>query len=247
MSSRRPIIGIAAALENASYGVWSGPCALLMYSYVEAVQQADAMALMLPPDPALIADPDPVLDLIDALLLAGGSDVDPSRYGQERHPATVGLVPLRDEFELALVNRAIERDIPTLCICRGMQVLNVARGGTLHQHLPDVVSNEEHRRNVGTFDGNEHDVRLEPGSLVAEASGADVTITRSHHHQGVDEIGEGLVVTARSEFDDLPEAIELPDSSFVLGVQWHPEADPASKIISALAEQARQRISVASS
>jgi putative glutamine amidotransferase len=247
MSSRRPIIGIAAALENASYGVWSGPCALLMYSYVQAVQQADAMALILPPDPALIADPDPVLDLIDALLLAGGSDVDPSRYGQERHPATVGMVPLRDEFELALVNRAIERDIPTLCICRGMQVLNVARGGTLHQHLPEVVSNEEHRRNVGTFDGNEHDVRLAPGSLVAEASGSDVTLTRSHHHQGVDAIGDGLVVTARSEFDDLPEAIELPDSSFVLGVQWHPEADPASKIVSALAEQARQRISVASS
>jgi putative glutamine amidotransferase len=232
MSSRRPIIGIAAALENASYGVWSGPCALLMYSYVQAVQQADAMALILPPDPAL---------------LAGGSDVDPSRYGQERHPATVGMVPLRDEFELALVNRAIERDIPTLCICRGMQVLNVARGGTLHQHLPEVVSNEEHRRNVGTFDGNEHDVRLAPGSLVAEASGSDVTLTRSHHHQGVDAIGDGLVVTARSEFDDLPEAIELPDSSFVLGVQWHPEADPASKIVSALAEQARQRISVASS
>jgi putative glutamine amidotransferase len=247
MSDRRPIIGIATALERAQYGLWDGPCALLQISYVEAVQRADAMALMIPPDPALIENPDEILDRIDALVLAGGCDVDPSLYGQEQHPKTVGLVPARDEFELALITRAIERDMPTLGICRGMQVLNVARGGTLQQHLPDVLATDTHRRNAGTFDGNEHDVVLVPGSLAAQVAGSELTMTKSHHHQGVGEIGEGLVVSGRSATDELPEAIELPDSSFVLGVQWHPEADVASQVIGALVEEARQRISVASS
>jgi putative glutamine amidotransferase len=247
MSERRPIIGIAAALERAQYGVWDGPCALLQFSYVEAVQRAGAMALILPPDAALVENPDEALDRIDALVLAGGADVDPSRYGQERHPATVGMVPARDEFELALITRAIERDVPTLCICRGMQVLNVARGGTLLQHLPEVLQHEGHRVNPGTFDGNEHDVRLEPGSLAAHAAGTEHTITKSHHHQAIDVVGEGLVVTGRSTLDDLPEAIELPDNTFMLGVQWHPEADAASQIIESLVAEARQRIGVASS
>lgn len=247
MSERRPIIGIAAALERARYGMWDGPCALLQISYVQAVQRAGAMAVILPPDPALVENPDEVLDRIDALVLAGGADVEPSRYGQEPHPATIGTVPARDEFELALITRAIERDLPALCICRGMQVLNVARGGTLIQHLPDLLEHEGHRVNKGTFDGNEHDVRLEPGSRAAQAAGTDHTMTKSHHHQGVDVIGDGLIVTGRSTLDDLPEAIEIQDSTFVLGVQWHPEADAASQIIDALVAEARQRIGVASS
>jgi putative glutamine amidotransferase len=246
MSDRRPIVGIATALERAQYGVWDGPCALLQFSYIEAVQRADAMALMLPPDPALVENPDEILDRIDALLLAGGCDIDPARYGQEPHPETTGMVPPRDEFELALLNRAIERDIPTLCICRGMQLLNVARGGTLIQHLPDVLHSDEHRRHPGTFEGNEHDVQLTPGSLAALAAGSDLTMTKSHHHQAIDELGDGLIVTGRATSDDLAEAIELPDSSFVLGVQWHPEADVGSHIIGALVDEARQRISVAS-
>ena len=247
MSSRRPVIGIATALEIASYGVWvGGPCALLQFSYIESIQRAGGMALMLPPDPVLVENPDEVLDRIDALVLAGGCDIDPARYGQPQHPETVGLVPPRDDFEFALLERAIERDLPTLCVCRGMQVLNVLRGGTLIQHLPDVLRHDEHRRNVGTFDGNEHDVRLAPGSLAAQAAGGELTMTKSHHHQAIDALGEGLVVTGRSTDDDLAEAIELPESSFVLGVQWHPEADEGSRIMTALIEEARQRISVAS-
>jgi putative glutamine amidotransferase len=247
MSNRRPVIGIATALENASYGIWvGGPCALLQFSYIESIQRAGALALMLPPDPALVENPDEVLDRIDALVLAGGCDVDPARYGQEQHAETVGLVPARDDFEFALLERAIERDMPTLCVCRGMQVLNVVRGGTLIQHLPDVLHHDDHRRNLGTFDGNEHDVELVSGSLAAQAAGGEVTMTKSHHHQAIDALGDGLVVTGRSTGDDLAEAIELPDSSFVLGVQWHPEADTTSRIMSALVEETRQRISVAS-
>ena len=150
MSSRRPVIGIATALENASYGIWvGGPCALLQFSYIESIQRAGAMALMLPPDPALVENPDEVLDRIDALVLAGGCDVDPARYGQQQHPETVGLVPARDDFEFALLERAIERDMPTLCVCRGMQVLNVARGGTLIQDVRLTTSSREHASDPG--------------------------------------------------------------------------------------------------
>ena len=248
MSSRRPVVGIATALEIASYGIWvGGPCALLQYSYIESIQRAGAMAMMLPPDPELVENPDEVLDRIDALVLAGGCDVDPARYGQEQHPETVGMVPARDEFEFALIERAIERDMPTLCVCRGMQVLNVVRGGTLIQHLPDVLQHDDHRRNLGTFEGNEHNVQLTAGSLAAQAVGSDATMTKSHHHQAIDALGDGLVVSGRSTDDDLAEAIELPDSGWVLGVQWHPEADETSRIMSALVEEARQRIAVAAS
>jgi putative glutamine amidotransferase len=239
MSDRRPVIGVVAALEQASYGVWDEPCVLLQYVYVQAIQRAGGMAILIPPDHALAQNPDEILDRIDALLLAGGSDIDPAIYGQEPAPQTAGVVPARDEIELALITRAIERDIPSLCICRGMQMLNVARGGTLVQHVPDLVHSDEHRRNKGTFVGNEHDVRLERGSLAAQAAGAELTMTKSHHHQAIDQLGEGLVVTGRSTSDDLPEAIELADSTYVLGVQWHPEADAASQIVGSLVEQAR--------
>jgi putative glutamine amidotransferase len=239
MSDRRPVIGVVAALEQANYGAWDEPCVLLQYVYVQAIQRAGGMAILIPPDHALAQNPDEILDRIDALLLAGGSDIDPALYGQESLPETTGIVAQRDEIELALITRAIERDIPSLCICRGMQMLNVARGGTLVQHLPDLVHGDEHRRNKGTFVGNEHDVQLERGSLVAQATGSEVTITKSHHHQAIGELGEGLVVTGRSTSDDLPEAIELADSTYVLGVQWHPEADAASQIVGSLVEQAK--------
>jgi putative glutamine amidotransferase len=150
-------------------------------------------------------------------------------------------VPERDEAELALARRAIERDLPVLGICRGMQLINVALGGTLHQHLPDLVGHGEHRRNPGSFDGSEHDVRLEAGSLAARVIGDELHCTKSHHHQGVDRLGEGLVVSGRSVLDDLPEALEAPESTFVLGVQWHPEADPTSPVVAALVEEVRSR------
>ena len=236
----RPVIGIAAALVRAQWGYWDQPASLLAHSYITAVQAADGMAMMIPADPELERDPDQVLDLIDGLILAGGNDVDPATYGAEPHPTTAPPVPERDAVELVLARRAWDRDLPLLGICRGMQVLNVARGGTLIQHLPDQFGHEDHRRVPGSFDGADHDVRLAPDSLIARAAGERVHVTKSHHHQGVDELGEGLVITGHSMLDDLPEAVEAPDHRFVLGVQWHPEADEQSRVIATLVEAARE-------
>jgi putative glutamine amidotransferase len=235
----KPVIGLCAAMETATWGVWTTPAHLLPREYADAVQRVGGIALLLPPDPSATEDPDPLLDLLDALILAGGSDMDPAAYGAQRHPATIGVNPERDAFEIALAHRAIERDMPFLGICRGMQVLNVARGGTLLQHLPESHGHEDHRRNPGSFDGADHQVRLAGGSLAARAAGEESHRTLSHHHQGVDAVGDGLVVTGRFELDELPEAIELPDRRFVLGVQWHPEADETSRLIAALVSDAR--------
>jgi putative glutamine amidotransferase len=180
-----------------------------------------------------------MLDLIDGLILAGGSDIDPSNYGAEPHPETKDTVPERDAVELALTRRAVELDLPVLGICRGMQMINVALGGTLRQHLPEDVGHEDHRRVPGSFDGADHDVRMKPGSLAARAIGEELHGTKSHHHQGVDALGTGLVVTGESVLDDLPEAVEDPEHRFLLGVQWHPEADETSRVIGALVDEAR--------
>lgn len=240
MSDSRPTIGICTALEQAQWGVWDQQAALLSFSYITAIQAAGGLAVMIPPDPELCERPDEMLDRIDGLILAGGADIDPSAYDAEPHPATKGTVPERDRSEIALARRAIERDMPVLGICRGMQLINVALGGTLRQHLPDEVGHDEHRRNPGSFQNSDHDVRLEEGSLAARAAGEDLHGTKSHHHQGVDVIGDGLAVTGVSMLDDLPEAIEAPACRFVLGVQWHPEADERSRVIGALVDEARE-------
>jgi putative glutamine amidotransferase len=234
----RPVIGLCTALERARWSVWDQQAFLLPRSYVDAVQRAGGVALMLPPDERAIDDPDPLLDLLDGLILAGGADIDPDAYGDERHAETAGTVPERDTFEIALTRRAFERDLPLLGICRGMQLMNVARGGTLLQHLPESHGHHEHRRNPGSFDGADHDVRLAEGSLAARAAGETTHGTKSHHHQGVGRLGEGLEVTGWSTLDELPEAIEVPGSRFALGVQWHPEADETSRLIEALVAEA---------
>jgi putative glutamine amidotransferase len=234
----RPVIGLCAALERAQWSVWDQEAVLLPRNYVQAVQRAGGMALLLPPDAALVEDPAQALDSIDGLLLAGGADIDPAAYGQLPHPETVGTVPERDAFEIALVRGAIVREVPVLGICRGMQLINVALGGTLRQHLPDEVGHSEHRRVIGSFDGADHDVSLMEGSLVARATGERSHATKSHHHQGVDRLGEGLVLSGVSVLDEVPEAIELPGRRFVLGVQWHPEADERSSVIEALVDAA---------
>lgn len=234
-----PVIGLCTALEKARWGHWHQAAHLLSRAYADAVQRAGGLAVLLPPDPRAAEDPGPWLDLLDALVLAGGADVDPAAYGAEPDPHTTGTVPERDEFEIALARGALERDLPLLGICRGMQVLNVARGGTLLQHLPDVVAHDDHRRTLGTFAGNDHDVALAPGSLAERAAGEALHATKSHHHQGIDRLGRGLTVTGQSLRDDLPEAVEDVGRRFALGVQWHPEADEASRVIGALVEEAR--------
>jgi putative glutamine amidotransferase len=234
----RPVIGICTAIERAKWSVWDQQAALLPVSYIEAVQRAGGLVTMLPPDPVLTEDPDQALALLDGVILAGGADIDPGSYGREAHPETVGTVPARDAFEIALTRAAIERDLPLLGICRGMQLINVARGGTLLQHLPEHFGHHEHRRVPGSFDGAEHDVALTDGSLAARAAGELLHSTRSHHHQGVELLGDGLVVSGVSVLDELPEAIELPHARFVLGVQWHPEADLASSVVGALVDAA---------
>ena len=228
----RPVIGLCAAIEQARWGPWDEPATLLPRSYADAVQAAGGIAVLLPPDPAAAEEPGEVIERLDALVLAGGSDVDPGSYGSAPHAKTVRTRPERDRFELALAREAIERHVPVLGICRGMQVLNVARRGTLVQHLPDEVAGDRHQPQPGTF--TEHEVRLEPGSLAARAAGAERLVVKTHHHQGVSELGEGLVATGWSDEDGVVEAIELPGDDFVLGVLWHPEEDPGNQVIPSL-------------
>jgi len=231
---------MCTALEHATWSAWQQDAMLLARSYVDAVQLAGGLAVLLPPDPVALEQPEQMLDLIDGLVLAGGADIDPDGYGAERHPETLDTVPERDRFEIALVRAAIERDMPVLGICRGMQLINVALGGTLLQHLPEVFGHHEHLRVAGTFEDSDHDVELRDGTLAARVTGERHHVTKSHHHQGVQRAGRGLLVSGVCREDGLAEAIELPDRRFVLGVQWHPEADPGSPVVAAfVAEAAR--------
>ncbi len=230
----RPVIGICTPLERARWAAWNLDAFLLPRNYVDAVHRAGAMAMLLAPDPALVEDPDEVLDLIDGLMLAGGADIDPATYGAERHPETVGMVPERDAFEIALVRRALERDLPLLAICRGMQALNVSRGGTLHQHLPELVGHDGHREARGVF--SEHDVTLARGSQAAAAVGERARV-KSTHHQGLDRVGEGLEAVGWAE-DGTVEAIEDRRTPFAVGVLWHPEEGQSEGLFEALVEEA---------
>jgi putative glutamine amidotransferase len=213
------VIGICAAIERARWTHWDEEAALISMNYVRQVQRAGGIAVVLPPD----GEPAELLPLLDGVLLTGGADI--------------GDVPERDAFELALAAAALEHDVPVLGVCRGMQVMNVARGGTLIQHLPDAVGHEDHRLVPGSF--GDHDVRLREGSLAHRAAREGIHPTKSHHHQGVDDLGEGFEITGWATVDDLPEAMEDPSRRFALGVQWHPEADEASTVIAALVEAAR--------
>jgi len=210
---------------------------MVQRTYPAAVQRNGGTALILPPDEGAVDAPDPFLDRVDALILAGGADVDPASYGAAPHPETGVTWPERDHFEIALVRRALDRAMPVLGVCRGMQILNVALGGTLIQHLDDVIGSDRHRHTPGAF--GDHEVRLTPGSLAARAAGTERLLVKSHHHQGVDSLGGDLLPTGWSVEDEVVEAIELPGQRFGLGVLWHPEEDVASRVIGSLVEAAR--------
>lgn len=230
----RPTIGITAATETVSYGAWKEiPAVLSPVGYVRAVQRAGGRPVLLCPDPEDTEDPSELLDLLDAVIITGGAgDLDPALYDQELHPEAGPVQEERDAYELALVRAARERGMPTLGICRGMQVINVVYGGSVEQHLPDVLGHERHRAVPGVF--SDHEVRLEPGSLAARAAGEEQSAVKSHHHQGVREVGSGLLATGRDAGDGSMEAVEDPKMSFFLGVLWHPEEDENSRVIEAL-------------
>jgi putative glutamine amidotransferase len=238
-----PFIGVCASMEVARWRMWETMADLLPRVYSLSIQRAGGTSLLLPPDDAVAQAPDDLLDRLDALLLAGGSDVDPAAYGARPHPRTGPTRPERDRFELALTHGALERDMPVLGVCRGMELLNIALGGTLIQHLPDVTGDERHLHTPGAF--SDHEVRLEPGSLAARAVGAERTSVKSHHHQAPGELGEGLVESGWSEPDRLVEAIEVPDRRFALGVLWHPEEDERSRVIGSFVEAARAKVATA--
>jgi gamma-glutamyl-gamma-aminobutyrate hydrolase PuuD len=228
----KPIIGITTYLTPARFGDWDEEAALIPASYVRAIEAAGGRPLLVPPSTDAIGE---TLDRLDGMLFSGGSDLDPELYGQETHAETNGIVPERDRAEVALLKAALERDMPILAVCRGSQVLNIALGGDLVQHLPEVVGDEKHKHTPGEF--ADHDVELVAGTRVQEILG-DHAPVKSHHHQGYGQLGQGLREAARAE-DGTIEALEEPSRRFALGVLWHPEAGDDFALFEALIAESR--------
>ena len=212
----RPVIGLSCYNEQAKWGAWDQPAAVIPWNYVEKLQRAGANVVILPPDMTGAES----VERLDGLVLAGGADIDPNRYGQEPHATSDKPRTARDASELNLYKAARDRNIPVLGICRGLQVMVVAHGGSLHQHLPDVVGTTLHRDAPGTF--NNHLVSFQSGSLIAQLVGTLEVETNSSHHQAVD--NPGTLTPTGWASDGIIEVCEDPSAPFVLGVQWHPEA-----------------------
>ena len=228
----KPIIGITSYAQEAHWGAWTLPAALLPLSYVRSVELAGGRPLLVPPVDSAVEE---TLDALDGLVLSGGADIDPSTYDAEPHPKTTITHPDSDRAELALLEAALSREMPVLAICRGMQMLNVVHGGDLDQHLPERLGHEGHRETPGVF--SEHEVRLEPGSRTGRIVGMRTSV-KSSHHQGLERVGEGLAAVGWAE-DGTIEAIEDPRRHFALGVLWHPEEGEDKRLFEALVGEAR--------
>jgi gamma-glutamyl-gamma-aminobutyrate hydrolase PuuD len=227
----RPVIGITTYRTPARWSHWDEEAALVPAAYVDAVERAGGRALLVPPSDNGVEE---TLAAVDGLVFSGGADLDPDLYDQEPHEATDGVQPERDRAELGLLQAALDRDMPVLAVCRGSQILNVARGGDLVQHLPDVVGDEKHKHTPGAF--ADHDVTLDDGTRLAALLGERAPV-KSHHHQGFGRVGAGLRVAAHAE-DGTIEAVEAPDQRFALGVLWHPEAGEDLRLFEELVREA---------
>ncbi|MBA3401711.1 MAG: gamma-glutamyl-gamma-aminobutyrate hydrolase family protein [Actinobacteria bacterium] len=229
--SKRPVIGITTYAQEASWGVWQLPAALIPLDYVDAVERAGGRPVLIPPSEQGVAE---TLETLDGIVFSGGADIDPSLYGAEPHPETDTPQTRRDAGEMALLEAALERDMPTLAICRGFQLLNIVRGGDLVQHLPEEVGSDEHKNVPGVF--AQHPVEVKEGTRLASMVDARSNVT-SHHHQGIGRVGEGLVETAWAG-DGTLEGVEDPSQRFLVGVQWHPEAGEDAALFENLVAEA---------
>jgi gamma-glutamyl-gamma-aminobutyrate hydrolase PuuD len=236
--SNRPVIGITAYEETATWNQWSALASLLPARYVQSVEGAGGMPLLIPVQELSAEDARALLGRLDGVIVSGGPDVNPERYGQAPHPETGRPRDTRDEIEATVLEAAMSDEIPTLAICRGLQVLNVARGGTLLQHLTDAVGHGGHTPDPRGH--GPHEVRVQPGTLLADLVGWEHADVPTHHHQAVDRLGEGLVATAWAA-DDTIEGVEDRSVPFLVGVQWHPEAGEDLSLFRGLVAAARER------
>jgi len=234
-----PLIGISSYAQQARWGAWDDQAVLLPRRYADKVAQAGGTPVLLPP----LAGIEHALPRLDGLVLSGGGDIDPARYGAARDPETGPPGDDRDTAELALCAAALDLGLPLLGICRGLQVINVTLGGTLHQHLPDIVRHNGHSPEPGRY--GSHDVRIAAGSRLARVLGRTEVPVPTHHHQAVDKLGQGLTATAWTD-DGIIEAAEVADSGgrapFMLAVQWHPEVGDDLSLFRALVAAARTLI-----
>jgi putative glutamine amidotransferase len=221
------VIGVTSYAERARWAAWDMPASVVPQRYLDKVLGAGATPVILPAVPDIAG----VLARLDGLLLVGGGDLDPMRYGAIPHPKNNRVNLVRDDAEMALIEEALQQRLPILGICRGLQLLNVALGGTLHQHVPDVVGHERHSGGDGVF--TRHDVHLNPRCVLSRALTRTTLEVSSLHHQAIDRLGRGLTPCAWSD-DGLIEAVELEGHPFTVGVQWHPEADEEVGVFTAL-------------
>jgi putative glutamine amidotransferase len=234
----RPVVGVTCYEEEAEWGSWREEAALLPLSYVRAVERAGGIPVLVPPQRLSPEEAAVLVGRLDGLVVAGGPDVDPARYGADAHEATVVARGERDALELAAVHAIVAGEVPTLAICRGLQVLNVARGGTLVQHLPDRVGHDGHSPVAAGY--GRHEVHVAAGSQLARLVPWRSAEVPTHHHQAIDRLGDGLVASARAD-DGVIEAVEDPSVPFLVGVQWHPEAGKDPALFEALLAAARER------